>query len=117
MTALGIPLTREGLKEYAALSKPPSDFEMAIAGYSEAEKRRLRGLYVQNQTIGVQRLAFDQQKFAWERANPGFELRENADGTVYGVNKRTRLAQQLTPRVLPARLRPLLLRLPRPEHH
>jgi hypothetical protein len=89
MTALGIPLTREGLKEYAALSKPPSDFEMAIAGYSDAEKRRLRGLYVQNQTIGVQRLAFDQQKFAWERANPGFELKENADGTIYGVNKRT----------------------------
>lgn len=35
------------------------------------------------------RLAFDRQKFAWEQANPGYELKEGEDGTIYGVNKRT----------------------------
>ena len=39
--------------------------------------------------IAQQRLAFDQNKFAWEKANPGFELKEGEDGTFYGVNKRT----------------------------
>lgn len=35
------------------------------------------------------RLAFDQNKFAWEKANPGFELKEAEDGSIVGVNKRT----------------------------
>jgi len=29
------------------------------------------------------------EKFTWEKANPGFELRETEDGNVVGVNKRT----------------------------
>jgi hypothetical protein len=36
------------------------------------------------------RLAFDQQKFAWEKANPDHELIQNADGEYYAVDKRTR---------------------------
>jgi hypothetical protein len=36
------------------------------------------------------RLAFDQNKFAWEKANPGFEIQEANDGSVVGVNKRTK---------------------------
>lgn len=39
--------------------------------------------------IAQQRLAFDQSKFAWEKANPGFELKETEDGSIVGVNKRT----------------------------
>ena len=35
------------------------------------------------------RLAFDKDKFAWEKANPGFELKEAEDGSIVGVNKRT----------------------------
>jgi hypothetical protein len=35
------------------------------------------------------RLAFDQGKFAWEKANPGFEIKEAEDGSIVGVNKRT----------------------------
>ena len=42
------------------------------------------------------RLAFDQSKFAWERANPGFELKESEDGTMVGVNKRTLQAFPVT---------------------
>ena len=30
-----------------------------------------------------------ERKFAWEKANPGFELKENEDGYVFGVNKLT----------------------------
>jgi hypothetical protein len=39
--------------------------------------------------VAQQRLAFDQSKFAWEKANPGYELKETEDGSIVGVNKRT----------------------------
>jgi len=39
--------------------------------------------------LSASRLAFDQNKFAWEKANPGFELKEAEDGSIVGVNKRT----------------------------
>jgi hypothetical protein len=42
------------------------------------------------------RLAFDQNKFNWEKANPGFELKEAEDGTTYGVNKNTLQAFPVT---------------------
>jgi hypothetical protein len=37
----------------------------------------------------AKRLAFEQGKFAYEKANPGFELKEAEDGSIVGVNKRT----------------------------
>jgi hypothetical protein len=45
---------------------------------------------------GQQRLAFDKAKFAWEKANPGFELKEAEDGSIVGVNKRTLQAFPVT---------------------
>lgn len=39
--------------------------------------------------VAQQRLAFDQSKFAWEKSNPGYELKETEDGSIVGVNKRT----------------------------
>jgi hypothetical protein len=42
-----------------------------------------------NANLSASRLAFDQNKFAWEKANPGFELKEAEDGSIVGVNKRT----------------------------
>ena len=43
------------------------------------------------QQLGVSQGQFNlaQQKFAFEKANPGFELKEDADGNFFGVNKRT----------------------------
>jgi hypothetical protein len=38
---------------------------------------------------GQGQLGLAQQKFAWEKANPGFELKEAEDGSIVGVNKRT----------------------------
>jgi hypothetical protein len=46
--------------------------------------------------VAQQRLAFDQSKFAWEKANPGYELKQGEDGTFYGVNKRTLQAVPVT---------------------
>ena len=44
-------------------------------------------------TIGEQtsqgQLKLAKDKFAWEQANPGFELKEAEDGSIVGVNKRT----------------------------
>ena len=34
-------------------------------------------------------LGLAKQKFAWEQANPGYELKEAEDGSIVGVNKRT----------------------------
>ena len=39
--------------------------------------------------VAQQRLAFDKSKFEWEKANPGYELKETEDGSIVGVNKRT----------------------------
>ena len=51
-------------------------------------------------TIGEQasqgQLALAKQKFAWEQANPGFELKEAEDGSIVGVNKRTLQAFPVT---------------------
>ena len=46
--------------------------------------------------VAQQRLAFDQSKFAWEKSNPGYELKQAEDGTFYGVNKRTLQAVPVT---------------------
>lgn len=51
-------------------------------------------------TIGEQtgqaRLNLDRQKFDFEKANPGYELKEDADGSFFGVNKRTLQAIPVT---------------------
>jgi len=51
-------------------------------------------------TIGEQtgqaRLAFEREKFNFEKANPGYELKEDADGNFFGVNKRTLQAVPVT---------------------
>jgi hypothetical protein len=49
-----------------------------------------------NANLSASRLAFDQNKFAWEKANPGFELKEAEDGSIVGVNKRTLQAFPVT---------------------
>ena len=42
------------------------------------------------------RLAFEKEKFNFEKANPGYELKEDADGNFFGVNKRTLQAVPVT---------------------
>jgi len=42
------------------------------------------------------RLAFDQQKFAWDKANPGYQLEQDANGNFFGINKKTLQATPIT---------------------
>lgn len=51
---------------------------------------------IETNRLSQARLAFDQNKFNWEKANPGFEIREADDGSVVGVNKRTLQAFPVT---------------------
>jgi len=51
---------------------------------------------VKGSTVAERSLALAQQKFTWEKANPGYELKESADGTIYAVNKRTLQATPVT---------------------
>jgi len=46
--------------------------------------------------VSQSRLSLEQQKFAFEKANPGYELKEDADGNFFGVNKRTLAAFPVT---------------------
>ena len=48
------------------------------------------------ETAAQGQLGLAQQKFAWEKANPGFELKEAEDGSIVGVNKRTLQAFPVT---------------------
>ena len=41
------------------------------------------------ETTAQGQLSLARQKFAWEQANPGFELKETESGDIVGVNKRT----------------------------
>lgn len=43
-----------------------------------------------------QQLEFQQQKFNWEKANPGMEIKEGPNGEMLAVNKRTGAAQPVT---------------------
>jgi hypothetical protein len=46
--------------------------------------------------MASQRLAFDQAKFSWEKANPGFTIQQTEDGSIVGVNNRTLQAYPVT---------------------
>ncbi len=76
-------------------------------GYIERQTYDAQGLPVgapiklpKTATIGEQtaqgQLGLAKQKFAWEQANPGFELKEAEDGSIVGVNKRTLQAVPVT---------------------
>ena len=58
-------------------------YGMPIAGGSIAKTPTFGEMASQGQ------LNLARQKFAWEQANPGFELKEAEDGSIVGVNKRT----------------------------
>jgi hypothetical protein len=58
-------------------------YGMPIAGGSIAKTATIGERTAQGQ------LNLAQQKFAFEQANPGFELKEAEDGSIVGVNKRT----------------------------
>ena len=109
-TAPGWLKQRELLvKEFDQLIKPEFEFKEVqnadgTISYQALNKRTAQAQPVMGGGVGVnvaaQRLKFEQDKFAWEQANPGKEIKEvtNADGTVsvLGIDKRTGVATPVT---------------------
>jgi hypothetical protein len=110
MQALGFPSTPEGFAKFKGAQFAPVA-PVAPTDIAKLIKERdafpvgspNRALYDQEiadrratAENARQRLKFDQEKFNFERANPGFELREADDGSVVGVNKRTLQAFPVT---------------------
>jgi hypothetical protein len=46
--------------------------------------------------LSLSRLAFDERKFAWEKANPGYTIQQAEDGSIVGVNNRSLQAFPVT---------------------
>jgi hypothetical protein len=82
-------ISRPGLGG-AATVVPGSEFTKQMA---PGEQERINISRDQLRTSQGQ-LSLAQQKFAFEKANPGFELKEDADGNFFAINKRT---MQATP--------------------
>lgn len=72
-------------------------YGMPIAGGAVSKTQTFADLTAARQaTTSAGQLNLAQQKFAWEQANPGFELKEAEDGSIVGVNKRTLQAFPVT---------------------
>jgi hypothetical protein len=99
--------------EYKQLIKPEFEFKEVpnadgTISVQAINKRTAQAQPVMSSTnqaitgtnVPAQRLKFEQDKFAWEQANPGKEIKEvtNADGTVsvLGIDKRTGVATPVT---------------------
>lgn len=65
-------------------------YGLPVAGASIAKTPTFGEIASQGQ------LNLARQKFSWEQANPGFELKEAEDGSIVGVNKRTLQAFPVT---------------------
>jgi len=83
------------MKQYDQLLKPPTLHVVEGSLIGPDGKPIYKG-----ENIPAKRLEFDQNKFEWEKANPGYEVKEvpQADGTIklVGVNKRTNEAVPIT---------------------
>jgi hypothetical protein len=83
------------MKQYEQLVKPPTLH--VVEGNLVGPDGKV--IY-QGENTAKQRLEFDKQKFDWEKANPGYEIKEvpQANGTIklVGVNKRTNEAVPIT---------------------
>ena len=107
MQALGFASTPEGFAKFKGAQfapPPPSDIAKLIRERDalplNSPTRALYDKEIANRSAVAEnarkRLEFDQNKFNWEKANPGFEIREADDGSVVGVNKRTLQAFPVT---------------------
>lgn len=94
-------VTGAGLKRYTGEAAPTDVKKLLMERDALPPGSPNRALYDQQiKDLGAtaqaarDRLAFDQQKFKWEKDNPGHELIQNADGEYFAVNKRN---NQMTP--------------------
>lgn len=101
-----------GTEKFMEINKPEFEFKEitnpdGTIGVQAINKRTAvaqpvmsNGQIISSPNIPAQRLQFEKDKFAWEQANPGKEIKEvtNADGTVsvFGIDKRTGVATPVT---------------------
>jgi hypothetical protein len=73
------------------LSRPGLGGEATVVPGSEYTKgKTFADLTAERQaSTSAGQLGLAQRKFAWEQANPGYEIKEAEDGSIVGVNKRT----------------------------
>jgi len=74
-----------GTTDFAGRFTPGQVFKEQMSEAQKAQNQIARG-----------QLGVAQQRLAWEKANPGYEVKEGEDGTMYGVNKRTLQAVPIT---------------------
>ena len=80
-------ITQNGVTKYFAIdNRTGESTPVTVAG----------GKILTGTDMASQRLAFDQAKFAWEKANPGFTIQQTEDGSIVGVNNRTLQAYPVT---------------------
>jgi len=80
-------ITQNGVTKYFAIDKRTGEgTPVTVAG----------GKVLTGTDMASQRLAFDQAKFSWEKANPGFTIQQTEDGSIVGVNNRTLQAYPVT---------------------
>jgi hypothetical protein len=61
-----------------------------VPGSEFTKTKTFADINAEKQTgIAGSRLALEREKFNFEQKNPGYELKEDADGNFFGVNKRT----------------------------
>ena len=70
------------------VSQAPIEMSLAQIEQNKIAKRQA--------DIAAQQASLAERKFAFEKANPGFELKENENGDFFGVNKRTLQAFPVT---------------------
>jgi hypothetical protein len=72
-------------------------YGLPVTGMDIAKTKTFADITAERQaTTSAGQLTLARQKFAWEQANPGFELKEAEDGSIVGVNKRTLQAFPVT---------------------
>jgi len=104
-----------GLSEYIKQNKPvtfaqdlgPTGRVLSMPGLGGAATPVAGSEYTKGKTFAditaekqastsAGQLGLAQRKFAWEQANPGYEIKEAEDGSIVGVNKRTLQAVPVT---------------------
>jgi hypothetical protein len=99
MRSLGYPLTTEGYRQYQSAKRAPTEIAKLITERDtlpigdpnrKIYDQAIADLGAQNR-IAQERLAFEQRKFAYEKANPTMSIQEDPTGLL-AVNTRTGVA-------------------------
>jgi hypothetical protein len=72
----------------AATVVPGSEFNKSKT-FADITSEKQAATSAKQAATSAGQLGLAQRKFAWEQANPGFEIKEAEDGSIVGVNKRT----------------------------